>query len=119
MGTQTFGKGSVQTILPLGNGTAIKLTTARYFTPSGQSIQAKGITPDIVVEDATVETKSTTSLRTKEADLKNRLDNPQDGPNEEVAKDDADEESQTENELDYQLNQALNLLKGLQILSAR
>jgi len=119
MGTQTFGKGSVQTILPLGNGTAIKLTTARYFTPSGQSIQAKGITPDIVVEDATVETKGTSSLRTKEADLKNRLDNPQDGPNEEVAKDDADEDSQTENELDYQLNQALNLLKGLQILSAR
>jgi carboxyl-terminal processing protease len=119
MGTQTFGKGSVQTILPLGNGTAIKLTTARYFTPSGQSIQAKGITPDIVVEDATVETKGTSSLRTKEADLKNRLDNPQDGPNDEVATDDADEDSQTENELDYQLNQALNLLKGLQILSAR
>jgi carboxyl-terminal processing protease len=119
MGTQTFGKGSVQTILPLGNGTAIKLTTARYFTPSGQSIQAKGITPDIVVEDATVETKGTSSLRTKEADLKNRLDNPQDGQNEEIAKDDADKESQTENELDYQLNQALNLLKGLQILSAR
>jgi carboxyl-terminal processing protease len=51
MGTQTFGKGSVQTILPLGNNTAIKLTTARYYTPSGRSIQAKGITPDIVVEE--------------------------------------------------------------------
>jgi len=51
MGTRTFGKGSVQTILPIGNGTAIKLTTARYFTPNGRSIQAKGIEPDIVVED--------------------------------------------------------------------
>ena len=50
MGTQTFGKGSVQTILPLGNNTAIKLTTARYYTPSGRSIQAKGIVPDITVE---------------------------------------------------------------------
>jgi carboxyl-terminal processing protease len=51
MGTQTFGKGSVQTVLPLSNNAAIKLTTARYFTPSGRSIQAKGITPDIVVEE--------------------------------------------------------------------
>src|SRR5260221_9043848 len=54
MGTQTFGKGSVQTILPLGNGTAIKLTTARYYTPNGRSIQAKGITPEIIFEEATV-----------------------------------------------------------------
>ena len=51
IGTQTFGKGSVQTIMPLGNNTAIKLTTARYYTPSGRSIQALGITPDIMVED--------------------------------------------------------------------
>ena len=51
MGTQTFGKGSVQTIMPLGNNTAIKLTTARYYTPGGRSIQALGITPDIMVED--------------------------------------------------------------------
>ena len=55
MGTQSFGKGSVQTILPLNNGTAIKLTTARYFTPKGRSIQAKGITPDIVVSQATIQ----------------------------------------------------------------
>ena len=54
MGTQTFGKGSVQTILPLGNNTAIKLTTARYYTPNGRSIQAKGIVPDILVEEATI-----------------------------------------------------------------
>ena len=64
MGTQTFGKGSVQTILPLGNNTAIKLTTARYYTPNGQSIQAKGITPDILDEAAKDDTE-----RLREADL--------------------------------------------------
>lgn len=117
MGTQTFGKGSVQTILPLGNGTAIKLTTARYFTPSGQSIQAKGITPDIVVEDATLETKSTPSLR-READLRNRLDNPQ-GDDDGAAEEALETDTQVEEKPDYQLSQALNLLKGLQILSTR
>jgi carboxyl-terminal processing protease len=70
MGTQTFGKGSVQTILPLGNDTAIKLTTARYFTPKGQSIQAKGITPDILAESAEDD-----SGRLREADLEGHLPN--------------------------------------------
>ncbi|MEP7371059.1 MAG: S41 family peptidase [Nitrosospira sp.] len=70
MGTQTFGKGSVQTILPLGNNTAIKLTTARYYTPNGQSIQAKGITPDILDESAKDE-----SERLREADLDRHLSN--------------------------------------------
>lgn len=70
MGTQTFGKGSVQTILPLGNNTAIKLTTARYYTPNGQSIQAKGITPDILDESAKDETE-----RLREADLDRHLSN--------------------------------------------
>ena len=70
MGTQTFGKGSVQTILPLGNNTAIKLTTARYYTPNGQSIQAKGITPDILDEAAKDE-----SERLREADLDRHLSN--------------------------------------------
>jgi carboxyl-terminal processing protease len=70
MGTQTFGKGSVQTILPLGNNTAIKLTTARYFTPNGQSIQAKGITPDVLDESAKDE-----SERLREADLDRHLSN--------------------------------------------
>ncbi|MBA4740098.1 MAG: S41 family peptidase [Burkholderiales bacterium] len=121
MGTQTFGKGSVQTILPLGNGTAIKLTTARYFTPSGQSIQAKGITPDIIVEDATVETKATSPMMRKEADLKNRLDNPQGGGESEAQESEPiDEATASSGETaDYQLSQALNLLKGLQILSSR
>lgn len=73
MGTQTFGKGSVQTILPLGNSTAIKLTTARYYTPNGQSIQAKGITPDILDESARDE-----SGRLREADLEGHLLNGSD-----------------------------------------
>ncbi|MDA0360899.1 MAG: S41 family peptidase [Proteobacteria bacterium] len=120
MGTQTFGKGSVQTILPLGNGTAIKLTTARYFTPSGQSIQAKGITPDIIVEDATIETKESSPLMRKEADLKNRLDNPQGGDGSEAQEvETTDASASSEEPADYQLGQALNLLKGLQILSSR
>ncbi|MBT5950614.1 MAG: S41 family peptidase [Betaproteobacteria bacterium] len=120
MGTQTFGKGSVQTILPLGNGTAIKLTTARYFTPSGQSIQAKGITPDIIVEDATIETKQSSPLMRKEADLKNRLDNPQGGDGSEAQEvETTDATASSDEPADYQLGQALNLLKGLQILSSR
>ncbi len=122
MGTQTFGKGSVQTILPLGNGTAIKLTTARYFTPSGQSIQAKGITPDIIVEDATIAKKETSPLMRKEADLKNRLDNPQGGGGNGASQEDpeaAETNPSADETADYQLGQALNLLKGLQILSSR
>jgi carboxyl-terminal processing protease len=70
MGTQTFGKGSVQTIMPLGNNTAIKLTTARYYTPGGRSIQALGIKPDILVEDPT-----DTLTRVREADLTRHLSN--------------------------------------------
>jgi len=72
MGTQTFGKGSVQTILPLGNNTAIKLTTARYYTPNGRSIQAKGIVPDIALDDGT---RSDVNLRLREADLTKHLTN--------------------------------------------
>jgi carboxyl-terminal processing protease len=75
MGTQTFGKGSVQAILPLGNNTAIKLTTARYYTPNGRSIQAKGIVPDIAVEEATI-AEAEPALRMREADLERHLSNP-------------------------------------------
>jgi carboxyl-terminal processing protease len=71
IGTQTFGKGSVQTIMPLGNQTAIKLTTARYYTPSGRSIQAKGITPDIIVE----EPGASAQARLREEDLERHLSN--------------------------------------------
>jgi len=123
MGTQTFGKGSVQTILPLGNGTAIKLTTARYYTPNGRSIQAKGITPDIVVEDATV-AAGEAGIQVREADLRNRLENPQgeavDKPGATVPAPASgaasDEMPDVVSKDDYQLGQALNLLKGLQII---
>ena len=72
VGTRSFGKGSVQSILPMANGTAIKLTTARYFTPNGRSIQAKGIDPDIIIEDGN---ENIPVMR--EADLTNRLSNPE------------------------------------------
>jgi carboxyl-terminal processing protease len=72
MGTQTFGKGSVQTILPLGNSTAIKLTTARYYTPNGRSIQAKGIVPDIVLDDGT---RVDANFKLRESDLTKHLTN--------------------------------------------
>jgi carboxyl-terminal processing protease len=132
MGTQTFGKGSVQTILPLGNGTAIKLTTARYFTPNGRSIQAKGITPDIVVEEATV-TDGEAAARLREADLDRHLANPQGGsetrspattpavpaPAKSEDKPADDSPPDIVSKSDYQLNQALNLLKGLQIIGKK
>ncbi len=125
MGTQTFGKGSVQTILPLGNGTAIKLTTARYYTPNGRSIQAKGITPDIVVEEATI-TAGQAGVQVREADLRNRLANEQgnrvDQPDRTIPAPEtgaADEEgAAVVDDDDYQLSQALNLLKGLQIIGS-
>ncbi len=126
MGTQTFGKGSVQTVLPLNNSTAIKLTTARYYTPSGRSIQAKGIEPDIVVE----ETTNGSSKRLREADLQRHLGNDKSPDAErkpvQKDKDDAALEDEAENtrfELagkdDHQLGQAINLLKGLQIVHGK
>jgi carboxyl-terminal processing protease len=72
VGTRSFGKGSVQSILPMMNGTAIKLTTARYFTPNGRSIQGKGIVPDIIVADGME------NLAIRESDLNNSLSNPED-----------------------------------------
>ncbi len=130
MGTQTFGKGSVQTVLPLGNSTAIKLTTARYYTPGGRSIQAKGIVPDILVEDPS--TAGADSLfRLREADLEKHLVNdkqPEDKADS-AGKPEAAPKSKNEAEKlppvefgaknDYQLNQALNLLKGMQILHGK
>jgi carboxyl-terminal processing protease len=78
VGTRSFGKGSVQSILPMANGTAIKLTTARYFTPNGRSIQGKGIEPDIIVEDGME------SFAVRESDLNNRLSNPEDAKKEDL-----------------------------------
>ncbi|MEO8418052.1 MAG: S41 family peptidase [Methylophilaceae bacterium] len=130
IGTQSFGKGSVQTILPMNNGTAIKLTTARYFTPNGRSIQAKGIVPDILVEEGTV-TTADQGMDLREADLTHHLSNPKDADTaaevpskpattaNDVNKDKAGEKAaplEPGSKNDYQFNQALNLLKGLQIL---
>ena len=115
MGTQSFGKGSVQTVLPLDDTRAIKLTTSIYYTPSGRSIQAQGITPDIIVDDAFVTRRSRSISQYNEADLPGRLAN---GNGEEIV--DSDEEMaealiSAEQVLvtDYPLNEALNVLKGV------
>jgi len=134
MGQPTFGKGSVQTILPLGNNTAIKLTTARYYTPSGRSIQAKGIMPDIPLDDGASDRAATLKLR--EADLTKHLtDNGKDAKDEEREKaaataaqqfkftpaprpKDIDEKlmrpqpGEVVSEHDYELNQAIAFLKS-------
>jgi carboxyl-terminal processing protease len=114
LGTQSFGKGSVQTILPLDHNHALKLTTARYFTPNGRSIQAQGIIPDIEVKQATV-TQDDNDAFYKEADLAGALDNPNGDGNGEAE----EEEAQTVSTDDYQLYQAMTVLKGLAILNAR
>ncbi len=119
MGTQSFGKGSVQTVLPLSEEIAVKLTTALYFTPSGRSIQAEGITPDINVERAKV-TAVASGRRISEADLRGHLENVQ-------AEDKAEQDEKAFNaeeslqllDDDNQLFEAFTLLKGLSILQQR
>ncbi|MCS5573120.1 MAG: S41 family peptidase [Pseudomonadales bacterium] len=117
MGTDTFGKGSIQTILPLNNEKAIKLTTARYFTPSGKSIQAEGIVPDIWVARSKVTPIKSSPFRLKEKNLPKHLENRSEkteaepGPEEQPNMDLAIQ--------DYQLNEALTLLKGLHILGTQ
>jgi carboxyl-terminal processing protease len=137
MGNQTFGKGSVQTVRPLGPDTGLKITTARYYTPSGRSIQAKGIVPDVWV-DETEEGNLFAALRTREADLEKHLGNGQeaDKPQSEADKE-AERQREQEREAarqrleeetkknpggrilpefgsekDFPLQQALNQLKG-------
>ncbi|MES9869163.1 MAG: S41 family peptidase [Sedimenticola sp.] len=122
MGSRTFGKGSVQTIIPVNNSTAIKLTTARYFTPSGRSIQAEGIEPDIVLSNLKVEAVNGGKEQSiKEADLAGHLENGDEGkPGDGDAGDQQnDENGRSLAEKDYQLNEALNLLKGLYILQRK
>ena len=115
VGAKTFGKGSVQTIVPLKNDAAIKLTTARYYTPSGRSIQAEGIDPDIAIERVKVEKRDGPKAIT-EADLAGRLDNDQLDDLLE-AEDDAELKSDPKlAENDFGLFEALNILKGLSIL---
>jgi len=121
MGVQTFGKGSVQTILPLGNHTAIKLTTARYYTPSGRSIQALGITPDITVDDPGGQP------RLREADLMKHLINEQESveikaaskPTSAVASTPRSSPLEFASDKDFQFQQAMNLLKGLPVQTAQ
>ena len=112
MGTQSFGKGSVQTILPLTRKTALKITTARYFTPNGRSIQAKGITPDIIVNEMKFEKKDEVEFL-KESDLTGHLDK-----NSKKEKNGTSFKNSKYAD-DYQLSEALNLLKGLNILSVK
>jgi carboxyl-terminal processing protease len=132
IGTQTFGKGSVQTILPLGNNTAIKLTTARYYTPSGRSIQAKGIVPDFNVEDPT----SPTVGRLREVDLDKHLLNDQDKSIEKLKRDEAARAAtktgatanaeekpaaplEFASDKDFQFQQAIKFLKGQPVTTAQ
>ena len=117
MGTKTFGKGSVQTIQELRNGGAVKFTTARYFTPSGRSIQAEGIEPDIKLENMKVsEIKSNGLKNIKEADLTGHISNPNGKSESKKIKSKTSEAIKKLNN-DYQIKEALNLLKGLNILT--
>lgn len=128
MGTRSFGKGSVQTIIPLAGHGALRLTTAQYFTPSGRSIQAKGIDPDIEVIQARIEPLEN-GKRRREADLRGALANPTDGKDKKDKKDGDDEASETkakdsgdkkaEKPQDYQLSRALDLLRGIALYNVR
>ena len=113
MGTKSFGKGSVQTVMPLGDKHGIKLTTARYYTPDGRSIQAKGIEPDIEVRPAELRDVEA-ARRFSEADLPGHLENGQADDAEDGGEETSEEEAQRR---DYQLRSALNLLKGMRILA--
>ncbi|MBK7541779.1 MAG: S41 family peptidase [Candidatus Competibacteraceae bacterium] len=132
LGERTFGKGSVQTILPLGNGTAVKLTTARYYTPKGRSIQAAGIEPDIKLKPLKIGSADSADPDfIKEADLTGHLRNdrsdkpesePPDVPPDPKTLSDPAKTPNAEGDLaqnDYQLYEALNLLKGMTLLHNR
>ena len=129
LGTQTFGKGSVQSVLPLTNNTAIKLTTARYYTPSGRSIQAKGITPDLVVEES-ADGEPANALRLREADLNRHLTpKGEEAPGPATARPAPTERNgepvkerkpvEFGSADDYQLQQAMNHLKGRPVAVVR
>jgi carboxyl-terminal processing protease len=136
MGSQTFGKGSVQTVRALGPDSGLKLTTARYYTPSGRSIQAKGVVPDVMVDD-TEGGSPFAALRTREADLEKHLTSGQGGEVKDPAREKAREEalkkleeeskkpvSQTRapefgSDKDFPLIQAINQLKGRQVLVSK
>ncbi|MEY2860650.1 MAG: hypothetical protein RLZ68_1871 [Pseudomonadota bacterium] len=136
MGSQTFGKGSVQTFRPLGPDTGLKITTSRYYTPSGKSIQAKGIVPDVMIDD-TEEGSPFAALRMREADLEKHLGSGQGAEVKDTAREKAREEAikrleeesrkpaserrppEFGSEKDFQLIQALNQLKGKPVLVSK
>ncbi len=134
IGSKTFGKGSVQTILPLNNDSAIKITTARYYTPSGRSIQAEGIVPDVTIQPLKISKLDPSELGegVHEADLKGRLDNPNAKADDKAAEKAKDEKKDDKKDgkpepinvadlavNDYELYEALNLLKGMSITQGR
>ena len=141
MGSRTFGKGSVQTIMPMRDGAALKMTTARYYTPSGRSIQAEGIVPDIILTDLKIEKKkSKKKTRVSEKDLTGHLSNgngnkekSEDDKKKEGKKSDSEaaekvdaadgeaenpEEEENLAEKDFMLFEALNMLKGLHLVQS-
>ena len=114
LGEQSFGKGSVQTIIPLDDKSGLRLTTARYFTPSGRSIQARGISPDIVVSQLNVQSLEKSAAPLREKDLDNHFQpasGQQNGQNQDISEKPDPEEIQ-----DTQLQRAIDLLNGLHIL---
>lgn len=131
VGNKTFGKGSVQTVMPLTNDTAVKMTTARYYTPNGRSIQADGIEPDIIIDNIQVSALEASEFSPlREADLTRHLENGQKPDAEEQIAPDAvdplttdasaeDLKNQPLAVRDYPLSQALNLLKGMTILQSK
>ena len=119
LGTRSFGKGSVQTIIPMGNQGAIRLTTARYYTPSGRSIQAQGIDPDIVVEPARLEKVDQPRAR-RESDLRGALRNDQEqGQGQQQPGQGGEQPAAAEGTEDYQLQRAFDLLRGLALYNQR
>ena len=114
LGEKSFGKGSVQTVIPLRNNAAMRITTARYYTPSGRSIQAKGIEPDVVVKLAKIEEIDNSDWAISEADLKGALKNEQAGSKSKDKKGTNKKSDNKEEEVkDYQLIRALDLVKAL------
>jgi carboxyl-terminal processing protease len=121
LGTKSFGKGSVQTIIPLGSHGAMRLTTALYYTPSGRSIQAKGIEPDIQVEQAELKSIDQRTRRS-EADLRGAIENPNEpgqapADGEQPKKD--GEEAEKKPPFDYQLSRAVDLIRGIALYNQR
>ena len=118
LGEKSFGKGSVQTVVPLGNNAAMRLTTARYYTPSGRSIQAKGIEPDIEVHPAKIE-EFKNEYNFSEAEYTNALKNDKEKDNKKPSNLDKNNSKDEEWRKDYQLSRAVDLVKALDIYGSK